>query len=74
MPRPNGPKIRSLRQARGLKRGELAKQIGIQPNNLTNIECNLRLASIEVLNRIGRVLGVEAQELISGSDAHDPAA
>jgi transcriptional regulator with XRE-family HTH domain len=74
MPRPNGPKIRSLRQARGLKRGELAQQISMQPNNLTNIECNLRLASIEVLHRIARVLGVSADELIAEDDAHDPAA
>lgn len=73
MPRPDGPKIRRLRQELGLKRGELARLVEIQPNNLTNIECNLRLASIEVLNRIGRVLEVDAQDLIA-EDRRDPAA
>jgi transcriptional regulator with XRE-family HTH domain len=65
MPRANGPKIRRLRQEQGLKRGDLARRVDIQPNNLTNIECDLRLASIEVLNRIARVLGVSPEDLIA---------
>jgi transcriptional regulator with XRE-family HTH domain len=79
MPLANGDRIRQLRQAKGWKSGEFAELVGgIQRNNLINVECNLRPASIELLNRIARVLEVAVTELLrtdSDEDAsRDPAA
>lgn len=79
MPLANGDRIRQLRQAKGIKSGEFANLVtGIQRNNLINVECNLRPASMELLHRIARVLEVDVSELLRTErdvdDSRDPAA
>lgn len=79
MPLANGDRIRQLRLAKGIKSGEFARLVtGIQRNNLINVECNLRPASMELLHRIARVLEVDVSELLATDsdqgDTRDPAA
>lgn len=66
MPQPNGSLIRSLRQEAGVKTGTMAKTVGCSRQHLTNIESgHMRAASIELLSRLARELGVPATDLIA---------
>jgi DNA-binding XRE family transcriptional regulator len=59
MPKPNGSRIRSLRQECGVKTGAMAKRVGCSRQHLTNIEAGYHTAaSIELLNRLARELGL----------------
>lgn len=68
MPKPNGPFIRSTRVGRGMKVGLFAKQAEISPITALNIENGHNTASVEVLHRIARVLGVPVADLIAEDD------
>lgn len=65
MPKPAGAAIRQVRVSRGDKVRDLAKVAGIKPNSLTNIECGIKRASIEVLNRIANHYEVDVNGLIA---------
>lgn len=68
MPKPNGSRIRSLRQECGVKTGVMAKRVGCSRQHLTNIEAGYNTAaSIELLNRIARELNVKADDLIDST-------
>lgn len=56
MPSPNGSLIRSARQRRGRKLGELAEMSRVKVQHLANIESGYATASIEVLQRIADAL------------------
>lgn len=68
MPKPLGQVIRTARVARGDKVSDLAKVARIRPNSLTNIECGIKRASIEVLARIANHYDLDVNDFIDPSD------
>ena len=56
--------LRSLRQAKGLSQEELAHQADIDRTYISALERSVYNASIDVVDRLARVLGVEAAELL----------
>jgi len=61
--KPDGPKIRRLRIARGITVGGLAATIARHPQTVTNIEGQSRAASHVLINQIANALGVDPAEL-----------
>lgn len=56
--------LRTLRQAKGLSQEELAHQAGLDRTYISALERNVYNASIDVVDRLAVVLGVEATELL----------
>jgi transcriptional regulator with XRE-family HTH domain len=56
--------LRKLRQARGISQEELAHRAEIDRTYISALERSLYAASIDVLDRIARVLEVEASDLL----------
>jgi transcriptional regulator with XRE-family HTH domain len=56
--------LRGLRQARGLSREELAPQAEIDRTYVSALERSVYAAGIDVVDRLARVLGVEAADLL----------
>jgi transcriptional regulator with XRE-family HTH domain len=56
--------LRKLRQARGTSQEELAHRAEIDRTYISALERSVYAASIDVLDRIARVLNVEASELL----------
>ena len=56
--------LRKLRRMRGISQEELAHRAKIDRTYISSLERNLYAASIDVLDRIARVLGVEASDLL----------
>lgn len=56
--------LRRLRQARGLSQEELAHRAGIDRTYVSSLERSVYAAGIDVVERIARVLGVEAADLL----------
>lgn len=57
--RANGSSIRAIREAVGIKHGDLARAAGISAGYLTNIEMGRRQPAPHVLRAIATRLGVE---------------
>jgi transcriptional regulator with XRE-family HTH domain len=66
-------RIREVRRARGLTLDEVAGRCDppTTAQTIGRLETGTRTVSIGWLNRIGRALGVEAQDLVDGSDASE---
>lgn len=66
-------RIREVRRARGLTLDDVAKRCEPPTTAQTvgRLETGTRTVSIGWLNRIARALGVEAQDLVDGSEASD---
>ena len=56
--------LRKYRHAQGLSQEELAHQAEIDRTYISALERNVYAASIDVVDRIARVLGVEAADLL----------
>jgi transcriptional regulator with XRE-family HTH domain len=56
--------VRKLRQARGLSQEELAHRAKIDRTYVSSIERCRYSAGVDVVDRIARVLGVEASDLL----------
>ena len=56
--------LRKLRQARGLSQEELADRAEIDRTYISSLERCVYAASIDVVDKLARVLGVEAADLI----------
>jgi transcriptional regulator with XRE-family HTH domain len=56
--------LRKLRQARGLSQEELAHRAEIDRTYVSALERSVYSAGIDVLDRLARVLGVEAADLL----------
>ena len=56
--------LRRLRQAKGLSQEELAHQAEIDRTYVSALERSLYAAGIDVVDRLARVLGVEAADLL----------
>jgi transcriptional regulator with XRE-family HTH domain len=61
----NGPRLRTLRRAAGIKTGLFASRVGISRRHLVNIEGSGSVCSIEVANLMANELGVETDELLA---------
>jgi len=61
--------LRALRQAKGISQEELAHQAGIDRTYVSALERCVYNASIDVVDRLANVLGVEAAELLRRSSA-----
>ena len=56
--------LRRLRQARGLSQEELAHRADIDRTYVSALERSVYSAGIDVVDRLARVLGVEASDLL----------
>jgi transcriptional regulator with XRE-family HTH domain len=56
--------LRELRQAKGLSQEELAHQAEIDRTYVSALERSVYAAGIDVVDRLARVLGVEAADLL----------
>ena len=56
--------LRKLRQARGLSQEELAHRAEIDRTYVSALERSVYAAGIDVVDRLARVLGVEASDLL----------
>lgn len=56
--------LRALRRARGLSQEELAHRAGIDRTYISALERNVYNASIDVVDRLAEVLGVDVTELL----------
>ena len=61
--------LRALRQAKGLSQEELAHRAGIDRTYVSSLERCQYSATIDVVDRLANVLGVEAAELLRRSSA-----
>ena len=61
--------LRALRQAKGLSQEELAHEAGIDRTYISALERNMYNASIDVVDRLAQVLGVEAAQLLKRPSA-----
>ncbi len=59
---------RKLRRARGLSQEELAHRAKIDRTYISSLERSIYAASIDVVDRLARVLGVEAADLLRRPD------
>lgn len=59
--------LRALRQAKGISQEELAHLAGIDRTYVSALERCVYNASIDVVDRLANVLGVEAAELLRRS-------
>ena len=56
--------LRGLRQAKGLSQEELAHRAEIDRTYVSALERSIYAAGIDVVDRLARVLGVEAADLL----------
>jgi transcriptional regulator with XRE-family HTH domain len=61
--------LRKLRQAQGLSQEELAHRAEIDRTYISALERSVYAAGIDVVDRLARVLGVEAADLLTRSTA-----
>lgn len=59
--RTNGPAVRVIRELMGIRHGQFARRIDINPGYLTKIEAGNRQPSPEVTVRIANALGVSLE-------------
>lgn len=64
-------RIREVRRARGMTLDDVARRCDppTTPQTVGRLETGTRTVSVGWLNRIAKALGVEAQDLVQGSDA-----
>ncbi len=63
--------LKKLRHARGLSQEELAHRAGIDRTYVSALERSVYAAGIDVVDRIAKVLGVEASDMLKRPDARD---
>lgn len=59
-----GSRLRRLREVRGLTQRELANRAGVARNTVTLIETGARPASIRLMERLAKILGVKLVDLL----------
>lgn len=60
--------LRKLRRTRGLSQEELAHRAKIDRTYISSLERSIYAAGIDVVDRLARVLGVEAADLLRRPD------
>ena len=66
-------RIREVRRARGMTLDDVARRCepATTPQTIGRLETGTRTVSVGWLNRIAKALGVEAQDLVEGSDTSE---
>lgn len=64
--------LRALRHAKGVSQEELAHRADIDRTYVSSLERRVYAASIDVVDRLAKVLGVEAYELLLKRPAAEP--
>jgi transcriptional regulator with XRE-family HTH domain len=67
-----GPRLRSLRQERGMTLAELAAETGISTSTLSRLESGERRPALELLLPLARAYGVTLDELVDAPPTGDP--
>ena len=67
-----GPRLKALRQRRGITLNELADETGISISTLSRLEAGLRRPTLEQLLPLARSYGVTLDELIDAPPTGDP--
>lgn len=62
-----GARIREIRQAKGLSMNQVEKKTGIKQPNLSRLESDKHVPSIETLTIIAKALGVSVAELMGSA-------
>ncbi|MGC4025625.1 MAG: helix-turn-helix transcriptional regulator [Mesorhizobium sp.] len=63
--------LKKLRQAQGLSQEELAHRADIDRTYVSALERSVYAAGIDVVDRIAKVLGVEASDMLKRPHARD---
>lgn len=63
--------LKRLRHERGLSQEELAHRAEIDRTYVSSLERSVYAAGIDVVDRIAKVLGVEASDMLKRPDAKD---
>jgi transcriptional regulator with XRE-family HTH domain len=63
-----GNHVRKKREALGLNRAELAKELGVSHQHVSRIELNQVAPSLEMLLKLSRTLGVTTDYLLTGRE------
>ncbi len=58
-----GNKVKQFRKQKGWSQLNMALELGIHPNELSNIECGRRNPTLKTVFKIAAALGVEFKEL-----------
>src|SRR6058998_692571 len=67
-----GPRLRALRQQRGITLAELARRTGISVSTLSRLESGDRRPTLELLLHLARAHGVGLDELVDAPPTGDP--
>lgn len=67
-----GPRLRTLRQRRGLTLGDLATRTGTSVSTLSRLESGQRRPTLELLLPLAHVYGVPLDELVGAPPTGDP--
>jgi transcriptional regulator with XRE-family HTH domain len=67
-----GPRLKQLRQRRGITLADLAEETGISTSTLSRLEAGLRRPTLEQLLPLARVHGVTLDELVDAPPTGNP--
>lgn len=67
-----GERLRTLREARHLSQGDIARRSGLLPSYVSRIENDHTLPSIDTLEKVARALGVPMHQLFYGGGQLKP--
>ncbi len=65
-----GPRLRQLRNQRGLTQADMARALGLSTSYVNLLENNQRSVSVQVLMRISEVYGVDWRDLVTDDSAN----
>lgn len=67
-----GPRLRALRQERGMTLAQLSDDTGITVSTLSRLESGLRRPALDLLLPVAQAYGVTLDDLVSGQTVRDP--
>ena len=63
---PFGMRVRRLREAKGWRRGDLAKKAGVSRSTITNVESGSNAPHLQTLRKLAKALEVSVEVLLDG--------
>lgn len=67
-----GARIAALRKRKGLRQMAVAEAVGLEPKSLSRLEAGAYAPSLQTLEQLARVLGVELRDFFNFPDAETP--
>jgi transcriptional regulator with XRE-family HTH domain len=67
-----GARLKELRKSKGLSQDALAEQVGIDAKHLSRLEVGGSYPSLDTLERLAQVLGVELKEFFEFAHLDEP--